>query len=143
MSGKMQTPQEEISQIMKEHGISYAWIAKQLSTYPQKIQYAIEYQKEMPLTTYCQIMQVFEEHGYIRSSEDTCANIVSAAFKTNAKFGSQLKKLNDQIAADISDDRVTPEERLRLRFKLEEMKNEFCQEMEAMLAILNLSGTKE
>ncbi|MGE5410068.1 MAG: hypothetical protein ACM3MI_03835 [Clostridiales bacterium] len=129
------TPQEEISRIMKENGLSYNWIAEKMGTYYQKVQYALELQKEMPLSTYNQIMQLFEKHGYIKNSLDACNNLISMTFRTNAKFGNEIRKLNDQISEDISDSKFSPDERLRLRIKLEDIKKEFNAEIDALIAL--------
>ena len=45
------TAQEEIRSLMLKNGISYEWLAERLHTYYQKIQYAVEKQSEMPLST--------------------------------------------------------------------------------------------
>lgn len=128
----MLTPQTEIKGIMLKHGISYRWIADRLNSYPQKVEYTIEMRKEIPLSDYMAIMQLFEKHGYIEDSIQKCNDLIELSFRSNAKLGDTLKKMNEQIAEDIRDHKFTPEERLKMRVRIEDMRKEFNEMFEQL-----------
>jgi hypothetical protein len=127
------TPAEEIKNIMLKHGLSYQWLASQMNTYYQKVQYAIDVQKEMPLSTYTAIMDIFEKHGFVIDSREACQNLMQTAFKVNSKFGNEIKKLNDKVSESVQDERFTPDEKLKIRFMLEDMKKEFNEQIDALI----------
>ncbi|MBU1095802.1 MAG: hypothetical protein KKB34_04910 [Bacteroidetes bacterium] len=129
------TPQEEIRNIMLKHGISYQWIAGKLSTYYQKVQYSIETQKEMPLSLYTEIIQIFEKHGYVENSISKCETLIELNFASNSKIGGELKKLNDQVIEDIKDRKFTPDERIKMRYRLEDIKKEFNQTFDNLIRL--------
>ena len=129
------TPQEEIRGIMLRNGLSYNWLAQKLGTYYQKVQYAIEVQKEMPLSLYTDIMKTLEKHGYIEGSEKRCETLIELNFKSNSKIGSELKKLNDQVLNDIKDGKFAPDERIRLRYRLEDIKKEFNETFDNLIKL--------
>ncbi len=129
------TPQEEIRKIMLQNGLSYQWIADRLGTYYQKIQYALEVQKELPLSIYTEIMQAFEKHGYIEGSESRCETLIELNFKSNSKIGSELKKLNEQVLNDIQDGSFTPEERIKMRYRLEDIKKDFNETFDNLIKL--------
>ena len=127
------TPQEEIRQIMLKHGVSYAWIAEKLGTYYQKIQYYVEYSKRDDNRLYNAIMLLFEKAGYIIDSDTRCNELITVNFKTNSLIGEELKKLNDQVISDIKDGSFTPDERIRMRYRLEDIKKEFTQTFDKLI----------
>ncbi|MGE5354003.1 MAG: hypothetical protein ACM3P0_18090 [Acidobacteriota bacterium] len=120
---------------MLKHGISYQWLAEHLGTYYQKVQYAIDLQKEMPLSMYTSIMEVFEKHGFVVDSRDACQNLMHAAFKVNSRFGTEIKKLNDEIGENIKDEHFKADEKIRMRYKLQDMKKEFDEQMDQLIKL--------
>jgi hypothetical protein len=118
------TPQEEIRSIMLKNGLSYQWIADRLGTYYQKIQYAIEIQREIPLSLYTAIMKIFERHGFIEGSEEKCQDLIELTFKSNSSIAEDLRSMNKHISEDIRDGKLTPDERLKLRIRLEDIKTD-------------------
>lgn len=127
------TPQEEIRQIMLKHGISYSWIADRLGTYYQKIQYYVELSKRDDNRLYNSIMLLFEKAGYITDSDTRCNELITVNFRTNSLIGEELKKLNDQVITDIKDGSFTPDERIRMRYRLEDIKKEFNQTFDKLI----------
>lgn len=129
------TPQEEIKLIMLKHNLKYSWIAEQLGTYYQKIQYYIELSSGDNNTLYNQIMILFEKHGYISDSTSRCTNLIELNFKSNSKIGDELKKLNDQVLHDIRDGKFDADERIRMRYRLEDIKKEFNETFDRLIKI--------
>lgn len=129
------TPQEEIKSIMLKHGISYSWIAERIGTYYQKIQYYVEFSKRDDNKLYNEIMLLFEKHGFIADSTAKCSTLIELNFKSNSKIGEELKKLNDQVLTDIKDGNFTPDERIRMRYRLEDIKKEFNATFDKLLQL--------
>ena len=129
------TPQEEIKLIMVKHNLKYSWIAEQLGTYYQKIQYYIEFSSGDNNTLYNQIMTLFEKHGYISDSTSRCTSLIELNFKSNSKIGDELKKLNDQVLHDIKDGKFDADERIRMRYRLEDIKKEFNETFDKLIKI--------
>lgn len=129
------TPQEEIKLIMLKNNLKYSWIADQLGTYYQKIQYYIELSSGDNNSLYNQIMICFEKHGYTADSVSKCENLINLTFKSNSKIGNELKKLNDQVAHDIEDGKFSADERIRMRYRLEDIKKEFNETFDNLLKL--------
>lgn len=132
---KETTPQEEIRSIMLNNGLSYQWLAERLGTYYQKIQYALETQKEINLSMYTAIMQLFEKHGYVKNSIEKCSDLISLSFAANSAIGGEIKKLNEQIAEDIKDGKFNPDERIKMRYRLEDIKKEFNETFDKLISL--------
>ena len=127
--------QDEIRAIMLRNTISYAWIAEKLDTYYQKIQYYVETSKKDDDILYNSIMLLFEKHGYATSSQIKCDNLIDEAFRSNARFNEELKRINNAILKDIQDGRYTPNERLRMRTRLEDSKTEVIELFDRMIRL--------
>lgn len=134
------TPQEEIKEIMLKNGISYHWIAEKLGTYYQKIHYAIETAKDIPISLYTQIMLAFEKHGYAVSSDIKCENLIELTFLANSQIGKDLKVLNDSMSNDIKDRKYTPDERLKARVRIEDLQKETNDLFERMIKLTYADG---
>ncbi len=130
------TPQEEIRTLMLRNGLSYQWLADKLGTYYQKIQYALEIQKELPLSMYVEIMKVFEKHGFVDSGEAKGQNLAHLAFLTNSTINEDLKRMNQQIAEDLSDGKISPEEKLKLRMRIEDIQRDFNDAFNKLIKLL-------
>lgn len=128
-------PQEEIKLIMLKHNITYAWIAKNIGTYPQRIQYYVELSSGDNNLLYNQIMMLFEKHGYISDSFAKCENLIELNLRSNSKIGEELKRLNDQVLSSISDKKFTHEERVCLRRRLQNMMAEFNEIFNKLISI--------
>ncbi|MDX9924086.1 MAG: hypothetical protein RBS48_04930 [Ignavibacteriaceae bacterium] len=128
-------PQSEIKKIMASNNITYQDIADGLHTYYQKIYYAIEKSKDLSLDLYTEIMSWFERRGYVGSSADRCSTLVQHAFKMNAEVNENLKKLNSEMVNDIADNKFAADERIRMRYRLEDMKKDFNNAIDALLKI--------
>jgi len=129
------TPQEEIKLIMVKNDINYAWIAKKLGTYYQKIQYYIELSSGDNNTLYNQIMTLFEKHGFIEGEKEKCENLIEMTFWANSRIGDDLRLMNRQISKDIEDGKLSPDERLSLRARLEEVKRDLNNAIEGLIEI--------
>ncbi len=129
------TPQEEIKSIMLKNGISFAWISERLGTYYQKIQYYVEHSKRDDNQLYSEIMLLFEKHGFVTDSSEKCATLIELNFRSNSKIGEELKKLNDQVLIDIQDGKFSPDERIRMRYRIEDIKKEFNDTFDKLLLL--------
>ena len=125
--------QDEIKAIMLKHGISYSWIATKLQTYEQKIRYYVETSKKDDDQLYMAIMMLFENHGYAVPSELKCETLIELSLNANHEIGDQLKRLNSAFAKDIKDGRWTPDERLKMRVRLEDMKEETIHRFDQLI----------
>lgn len=126
-------PQEEIRSIMLNKGISYQWIAENLNTYYQKIQYAIESSKEISLSMYVAIMTLFENHGYIKNSSQRYGDLIEHTFKINSTIGESLKRMNENNSENLVDKKWSPDERLKARIRLEDIKKEIIEVIDGLL----------
>ena len=54
---------------------------------------------------------------------------------SESKIGEELKKLNDQVLTDIKDGNFTPDERIRMRYRLEDIKKEFNETFDKLLQL--------
>lgn len=129
------TPQEEIKLIMVKHNLSYAWIAREIGTYYQKVQYYVELSSGDNNILYNQIMTLFEKHSYIADSSDRCGTLIELNLKTNSKIGEELKKLNDQVLSDIKDGHFSADERIRMRYRLEDIRKEFNETFDKLIKL--------
>ncbi len=132
------TLQEELLLIKSRNKISYAWIADQLHTYPQKIQYAFEVAKDIPFSLYAQIMDLFERHGFIESSHDKCEDLISQTFLTNEIIADNIKKLNSLVNKFTNDNKFSPQERKIANKKFKELKIEINETLDRLIKLTEL-----
>ncbi len=131
----MTTPTEELRNIMLRNGIGYEWIADRIGTYYQKVQYYIESSKRDNNEMYTDIMILFEKHGFVSDSVSRCETLIELNFRSNSKIGSELKKLNDQVLDDIKDGKFSPDERIRMRYRIEDIKKEFNETFDKLIQL--------
>ena len=71
-----------------------------------------------------EIRQIMLKHG---------VSYAWIAEKLGTYYQKILKKLNDQVISDIKDGSFTPDERIRMRYRLEDIKKEFTQTFDKLI----------
>jgi len=128
-------PQDEIKSIMLRNGIGYQWVADMLGTYYQKIQYYVESSKGDDNKLYTDIMILFEKHGFSASSQNKCQSLIALSFKSNAVMANEIRRFNNEVANNIQDGSWTPDERLKMRVRLEDTKSLFIQTFDELIKL--------
>ena len=117
------------------HGISYQWIAQKLGYSSQKVQYQLNVAKDIGFHDYVEYMRIFETNGFIKKSEERTSSLASTCFEVNSVIGMDLKQLNDTVMNDLADNKFSPDERIKLRVRLEDMKKQFGEVFEKLIKV--------
>lgn len=131
----METPkQNEINQIIFREKLQESKLAEELSAKlkrekkisndisPQVLNYQLHMAAEIKDEYYHAIKELFREWGIINGNENETTELSRLTIKLHSQINYSLSKFEKEVVDVVVDERITGEERLRLKYHLIEVR---------------------
>ncbi len=128
--------QREILHILEENSLQISWLNGRVPGYSyNRLRYAIVDAKDMPYDLYKAILNAFAKAGI--TEHPSCETLIELTLNAGATLGDGIKKLNTEVMTDTADGKLTADERMRLRLRLDDLEANVNESIKQLRKYLN------